>query len=200
MQMQRARVRNSLHHTKMDNLAFPWVLHIISILPTSLEMPSLLQPHSLFWKNHSKLGQVHWVTLLVFMLQGEKSKLQVMNENHQNYRQEASNIQVMVLVVKERIAWLKLECRHQDSDLLNWTTTYAHRVSIESDGQLQSNGSLLDSAWLIFALKDVIDGLRSQGVYSIFPFIGSYLSPNKIRSKEKICSNLLEELWDSYTL
>lgn len=130
-QMQRARVRSFLHHTKMDNLAFPWVLHITLTLPWFLEMSPIVQPLWLIQKNGTKHGRVRWVTLLALVLQGGRSMLQSMNENRQNHIRQPTKIEVPMLVVKERAAWFKIECLHQDSDLFSWTA-YVHIVLMKS--------------------------------------------------------------------
>jgi hypothetical protein len=92
----------------MDNLAFPWVLHIILILLLFPETSHIVQPLWLIQKNGSKLGRVHWATLPALVLQGGGSMVQSVKENHQNQRRWLTKIEVPMLVVKERTAWFKL--------------------------------------------------------------------------------------------
>lgn len=101
--MPRARAKNSLHHIKMDNLAFLWELHIILIqilfLPTSLSHQSLITSQ----RSHSKLGQVLLAMLRTLECRsGRRNTLQVMHWIYQNHRKVPSKIRL-----KERKSQLR---------------------------------------------------------------------------------------------
>jgi hypothetical protein len=85
--MQKARARSFLLHTKMEHLAFLWVLHTILIQFLILLMfHSVLTSH--IQKHLSKLGLAHWWTLLPVLLQGERNTQLVMVMHIQNHRRK----------------------------------------------------------------------------------------------------------------
>lgn len=115
MQMQRAKAKSFLHHTRMGQLATLWDLHIILILPLFLLMSLSVQPHSVILKNQCKLGQVLWLTLLLLVVQDGRNIPDMMPEKHQNPIQETIERNIRMLVFEEREVWLKPEfirCEH----------------------------------------------------------------------------------------
>lgn len=66
--MQRARVKNFHHHTRMEDLVILWALHITWIQPLILLMSRSVPWISHIPRNPFKLGRDHWWTPLLLVL------------------------------------------------------------------------------------------------------------------------------------
>lgn len=118
--MPRARVKSSLHHTKMDNLAFLWDLRIILIQLLFLPISHSLQPHIPIQRNPSKLGRDQLVMLLIVERRSGRNRLQVMHQVFSGIDLKGRKPQLRYLVHSY------IESIHEPASAISFLGAYPH--------------------------------------------------------------------------
>lgn len=104
METQRARVKNFLHHIRMAHSALPWVLRITWILSLIQQRLHLARCFPIR-KPLSRLGLVHWWSLLRLAIRNERNSLATLNLG----RKDNSQIQWKKLKI-EKFYFITFPC------------------------------------------------------------------------------------------